>query len=163
MMDSWMNGKGSGIAEEKSAIQQSIFPKIHSSRGFSLLEVLVALVVFAIGVSGMLVALGHHMKDVSFSEDYARALRIATREMNALRRYKFIPEAEMTGEEGRYVWLTEVEEVDDELPGITSDEAGQSRAPKPCSMSVLVQWSDVEGGELKRRVELNGLELFQRR
>jgi prepilin-type N-terminal cleavage/methylation domain-containing protein len=126
--------------------------KPHSKQGFSLLEVLVALVVFAIGVSGMLVALGHFMKDVSFSEDHARAIRIATREMNALRRFKFMPDSEITGEQGRYVWLTEVEEVDDELPGITSDEAGQTRAPKPCSISVRVEWSDIEGGELKRKV-----------
>ena len=122
-----------------------------------------ALVVFSIGVSGMLVALGHHMKDVSFSEDHARAIRIATREMSALRRFKFMPDTETTGEEERYVWITEVEEVEDDLPGITSDEAGQSRALKPCSMLVRVQWSDVEGGELKRKVELQGLELFQRK
>jgi prepilin-type N-terminal cleavage/methylation domain-containing protein len=135
----------------------------HSKQGFSLLEVLVALVVFAIGVSGMLVALGHHMKDVSFSEDYARAIRIATREMNALRRVKYLSEVEMTGEEGRYVWTAEVEEMDEELPGVTSDESGKSRALKPCAMSVLVQWSEIEGSDLSRKVELQGLELFQRR
>ncbi len=134
-----------------------------SSGGFSLLEVLVALVVFAIGVSGMLVALGHHMKDVSFSEEYARALRIATREMNALRRFKFVPTAEIEGGQGRYVWTAAIEEMDDELPGMTSDEAGRSRGLQPYSMSVLVQWSDVEGGELRRKVELQGLELFQSR
>jgi len=134
---------------------------LQNHAGFSLLEVLVALVVFAIGVSGMLVALGHHMKDVSFSEDHARGIRIATREMNALRRFKFVPTVEIEGEEGRYVWIAEVEEMDDDLPGITSDEAGRSRGLKPYALSVLVQWSDVEGGELRRKVELRGLELFQ--
>ena len=58
---------------------------------------------------------------------------------------------------------TVLEEVEDELPGVTSDEAGKARALKPCSMSVLVQWSDVEGGDLRRKVELQGLELFQKR
>ncbi len=136
---------------------------LQNHAGFSLLEVLVALVVFAIGVSGMLVALGHHMKEVSFSEDHARAIRIATREMNALRRFKYIPNTEIEGEEGRYIWTAEVEEMDDDLPGVTSDEAGRSRGLKPYAMSVLVQWSDVEGGELRRKVELQGLELFQGR
>ncbi len=132
-------------------------------RGFSILEVLVALVVFAIGVTGMLVALGHQMKDVSFSEDHARAIRIATREMNALRRLKYVPESELTGEDGRYVWSAMAEELDEELPGMTSDETSRSRALKPYTLAVRVQWSDVAGGELRREVELQGLELFQRK
>ena len=123
-----------------------------------------ALLVFAIGVTGMLTALGHHMKDVSLSEDHARGVRIAQREMNALRRLQYFPDSELTGEEGRYVWTTEVEEADtDELPGVDSDEVSNSRVLRPCTMSVLVQWSDVDGGELRRRVLLQGLELFQRR
>jgi prepilin-type N-terminal cleavage/methylation domain-containing protein len=130
--------------------------------GFTILEILVALLVFAIGVTGMLGTLAHHMKDVSLSEDHARGVRMAQREMNALRRLRYLPEAELTGEEGRYVWTTTVEEADyDELPGVDSDEVGSSRALKPCNMTVLVQWSDVEGGELKRRVLLQGMELFQ--
>ncbi|VGO22179.1 type IV pilus modification PilV family protein [Pontiella sulfatireligans] len=133
-------------------------------KGFTILEILVALLVFAIGVTGMLAALTHHMKDVSLSEDHARGVRIAQREMNALRRMKYLPDAEMTGEEGRYVWTTTVEEADyDELPGVDSDETGSSRALKPCNMTVLVQWSDVEGGELRKRVLFQGLELFQQR
>lgn len=148
--------KWSNISPERSE-------KKHSAGGFSLLEVLVALVVFAIGVSGMLVALGHHMKDVSFSEDHARAVRIATREMNALRRFKYVPDAEIEGEEGRYTWTALVEEMDDELPGMTSAEAGRTRNLKPYAMSVLVQWGEGEGGEPKRKVELWGLELFQSR
>ena len=135
----------------------------HRNRtGFTILEILVALLVFAIGVTGMLGALAHHMKDVSFSEDHARGVRIAQREMNALRRLKFFPDQELSGSEGRYVWTTTVEEADsDELPGVDSDEVSASRALHPCNMSVLVQWSDVEGGELKRRVLFQGLELFQ--
>ena len=133
-------------------------------QGFTILEILVALLVFAIGVTGMLTALGHHMRDVTSTEDHARGVRIAQREMNALRRLKFIPDEESTGEEGRYVWTTTVEEADlDELPGADSDETANARALRPCNMSVLVQWSDVDGGELKRRVVFSGIELFQRR
>jgi prepilin-type N-terminal cleavage/methylation domain-containing protein len=133
-------------------------------QGFTILEILVALMVFAIGVTGMLTTLGHHMRDVSYAEDHARGVRIAQREMNALRRLKFFPEEETAGEEGRYVWTVTVDEADyDELPGVDSDEVGRSRALKPCTMSVLVRWSDVEGGELRRRVLMQGMELFQRR
>lgn len=136
----------------------------HFQSGFTILEIMVALLVFAIGVTGMLAALGHHMKDVSLAEDHARGVRIAQREMNALRRLKFFPESEMSGEEGRYVWTASVEEADyDELPGVAADEVGSARALKPCNISVLVQWSDVGGGELKRRVLFRGMELFRRR
>jgi Tfp pilus assembly protein PilV len=138
--------------------------KQNTAAGFTILEILVALLVFTIGVTGMLAALGHFIKDVSLSDDHARAVRIAQREMNALRRMKYFPDEEVSGEEGRYVWMTTVEEADlDELPGVTSDELSSSRALRPCNMSVLVQWSDVEGGELKRRVLFQGLELFQGR
>ena len=134
-----------------------------SLSGFSLLEVLVALVIFAIGVSGMLVTLTHHMRDISFTQEHARAVRIATREMNRLRRTRFVPEEESTGDEGRYSWQVVVEEVDEELPGMTDGEAGKSQGLKPYEMSLVVQWSDAPGGEPNSKVELHGLELFQKR
>jgi type II secretion system protein I len=138
-------------------------PSIQKS-GFTLLEILIALAVFAIGVTGMLTALGNHVKGVSLSEDHARAVRIAQREMNTLRRSRYLPDTEMSGAEGRYVWTTTVEEADyDNLPGVDSDEFASARALRPCNMAVMVQWSDVEGGELKRRVLFQGLELFQQR
>lgn len=133
-------------------------------QGFTLLEILIALAVFAIAVTGMLAALGNHVKGVSLSEDHARAVRIAQREMNAMRRLRYIPDSEMTGEAGRYAWSTTVEESDvDNFPGADSDEFSSSRALRPCDMTVMVQWSDVEGGELKRRVLFRGIELFQQR
>lgn len=131
-------------------------------QGFTLLEILIALAVFAIAVTGMLAALSNHVKGVSLSEDHARAVRIAQREMNAMRRMQYMPDSEMTGDEGRYVWSTTVEESDyDNLPGVDSDEFGNARAQRPCDMTVMVQWSDVQGGELKRRVLFQGMELFQ--
>lgn len=133
-------------------------------QGFTILEILVALMVFAIGVTGMLGALSHHMKDVSLSEDHAHGVRIAQREMNALRRLRYMPDVEMTGEEGRYIWTTTVDEADyDELPGVDADEVSNSRALRPCDLTVLVQWSDVDGGEIRRRVRFKGIELFLRR
>jgi type II secretion system protein I len=136
----------------------------HGKSGFTLLEILIALTVFAIAVTGMLAALGNHVKSVSLSEDHARAVRIAQREMNAMRRLRYMPDSEMTGEEGRYLWSTTVEESDyDNLPGVDSDEFSNARALRPCDMTVMVHWSDVEGGELKRRVLFRGVELFQQR
>lgn len=133
-----------------------------NKNGFTLLEILIALAVFAIGVTGMLTALGRHVKDVSLSEDHARAVRIGQREMNRIRRLSLMPSMEMTGEEGRYVWSANVEEADiDTLPGTDSDDFANARAHRPCDITLMVQWSDVDGGELKRRVLFRGVELFQ--
>ncbi len=130
--------------------------------GFSLLEVLVALVVFAIGVTGMLAALGYSLRDISYAKDHAQAVRIAVREINTLRRLTYIPEAESDGEEGRFSWMAEVVVMDlEDLPGMNSDDAGQSDALVPCEMQVIVSWSDDAGGEPAHRVKLNGIELFE--
>lgn len=130
--------------------------------GFSLLEVLLALVVFSIGVSGMLAALGHNLRDINYSKDHAQAMRIASREMNTLRRLTYIPEAESAGEAGRFLWTAEVVAIDiSELPGMDSDDAGQVNTLVPCEMEVTVSWSDDVGGERMHRIKLNGLELFE--
>lgn len=130
--------------------------------GFSLLEVLVALVVFSIGVTGMLAGLGYNLRDVSYTKDHARAVRVANREFSALRRQTLMPEAESSGEEGRFSWSTEVEAMDVEsLPGMSSDDEGRSDALIPCTIHVQVNWSNDAGGEPVHRVVLDGIELFE--
>ena len=130
--------------------------------GFSLLEVLVALAVFAIGVTGLLVALGRNLNDISYMKDHAQALRIASHEMNSLRRLTYIPEAETTGGEGRFSWHAEVTVMNiNELPGMDSDDAGQSDALTPCEMTVTVHWSDDADGEPAHKVTLSGIKLFE--
>jgi len=134
------------------------------SEGFTLLEVLVALVVFSIGVGGLMVGMGYHLKDISYIEDHAHAVRIASREMNALRRLNRIPEEETHGEEGRFVWFVQVEEMDsDTLPGMGITEENSRNAYQPCLMTVIVRWADIEGAEPTRQVTLKGIELFRKR
>lgn len=133
-----------------------------SKKGFTLLEVLVALVVFAIGVTGMLAALGHSLRDINYTKDHAQALRIATREMNTLRRLTYVPDAESSGAEGRFSWQAEVAILDiADLPGMDSDDAGDSDALVPCGMEVTVSWSENIGGEPENKVNLSGIELFE--
>ncbi|QBG48579.1 prepilin-type N-terminal cleavage/methylation domain-containing protein [Verrucomicrobia bacterium S94] len=130
--------------------------------GFSLLEVLVALVVFAVGVTGMLTALGYNLRDISYTEDHAMAVRIASREMNALRRLTYVPDSESGGEEGRFSWRITVEERDvDTLPGMDGDDESQTDALVPCEMEVVVSWSEDAEGEAVHKVKLNGIELFE--
>ncbi|MFA6172595.1 MAG: prepilin-type N-terminal cleavage/methylation domain-containing protein [Kiritimatiellales bacterium] len=123
--------------------------------GFSLLEVLVALAIFGIAAGGVLVALGHHLKNVSFLQDHSRAVRIASREMNALRRMKSLPEEEKEGAEDRFIWVSQVNTDGlDEWPGLDSSTG------TPVRLSVTVQWSDSEGGPSAGKVHLDGFEVI---
>ncbi|MFA7368789.1 MAG: prepilin-type N-terminal cleavage/methylation domain-containing protein [Kiritimatiellales bacterium] len=123
--------------------------------GFSLLEVLVALAIFGIAAGGVLVALGHHLKNVSFLQDHSRAVRIASREMNALRRMTTLPEEEKEGSEDRFSWVSQVNTDGlDEWPGLDSSTG------TPVRLSVTVQWSDSEGGASVGKVHLDGFEVI---
>ena len=123
--------------------------------GFSLLEVLVALAIFGIAAGGVLVALGHHLKNVSFLQDHARAVRIASREMNSLRRLTTFEEGETEGSEERFAWTSQVTtEGLDEWPGL------ESATGTPVRLLVTVQWSDSEGGPTAGKVHLDGFEVL---
>jgi type II secretion system protein I len=123
--------------------------------GFSLLEVLVALAIFGIAAGGILVALGHHLKNVAFLQDHSRAVRIASREINALRRMTSLPEDVTEGSEGRFTWTSQVStEGLEEWPGL------DSASGTPVLLKVTVQWSDSEGGPFTGKVHLDGFEVF---
>ena len=114
-----------------------------------------ALAIFAIAAGGVLVALGHHLKNVSFLQDHSRAVRIASREMNAMRRMPTALEEVVEGSEDRFSWksLASTEGLE-EWPGLTSSTG------TPVRLSVTVQWSDSAGGPATGKVRLDGFEVF---
>jgi len=136
---------------------QSHAPTLHffaRKAGFSLLEVLVALAIFGIAAGGILVALGHHLKNVTYLKDYAQAVRIASREMNALRRNASLDVPE-EGADGRFVWTAEVSTDGlDEWPGLENADG------TPVRLAVTVQWRDHADGPALGKVHLDGFEVF---
>lgn len=143
--------KTSGVRKQGSGIFQTAG---NSRAGFSLLEVLVALAVFGIAAGGVLAALGNHLKNVAFMQDHARAVRIAAREMNALRRGGTLDE-EIEGSEDRFTWTAQAATDGlDEWPGLENADG------TPVLLTVTVQWSDHEDSPPEGRVRLNGFDVF---
>ena len=154
-VEHWKNRKRDG---EHSAFRSFNLPAFCSSArkaGFSLLEVLVALAVFGIAAGGVLVALGHHLKSVAFMQDHARAVRIAGREMNALRRSASLDEEEISGSEDRFSWTAQVHTDGlDDWPGL------EAASGTPVLLAVTVQWSDSGNGSSAGKVHLDGFAVF---
>ncbi len=114
-----------------------------------------ALAIFGIAAGGVLAALGNHLKNVSFMQDHSRALRIASRELNAARRAALPQEGEIEGAQDRFFWTVRTTtEGLGEWPGL------EGAAGTPMILSVVVQWGDRADGPLTGRVRLDGLEVF---
>lgn len=133
--------------------------RLRPVRGFTLLEVLVALVVASVALAGLMRALGEHLKTASWAESRSRALSIARREMTLLRELPTASPEENTGEEGLYRWETRVEETEI-LAEESFPNAGQ-RALRPLQLEVIVEWSAFEGGPTVGRLSLTGIHLFR--
>jgi type II secretion system protein I len=142
-------------------IQSSSLSSFHSSArsaGFSILEVLVALAVFAIAAGGLLAVLGNHMRDVSYLQDQARAVRIARREMDALQRMSSFQTLEESGESGRFSWTRRMtEELPEDLPGEEFADSSAGDSDVLALLQVEVAWSETDGGEPANRVRLQAL------
>jgi len=139
-------------------LHHSRTPLLHSSSGFSILEVLVALAVFAIVAGSLLAVLGNHMRDVSYLQDQARAVRIARREMDSLQRMSVFQTVEETGEAGRFSWTSLVtDDLPLEVPGEEFSDTGASDAEILAFLEVQVSWSEIEGGAASKRVRLQAL------
>ncbi|MFA5689173.1 MAG: prepilin-type N-terminal cleavage/methylation domain-containing protein [Kiritimatiellales bacterium] len=117
--------------------------------GFSLLEVLIALTILGIAAGGILTALGSHLKNVTFIKDHAQAVRIATREMDSLRRAPEFSEDEISGDENGFAWTAGITtEGFDEWPGI------EFAAGTPAQLNITVTW---DGG----KVQMSGFKVFE--
>lgn len=122
--------------------------------GFSILEVLIALVVFTIGIGSLLTATGYNMRDISAAKDHGRAIRIAEREMATLRRETELPDELTEGSEDGFSWTATAEELDlNDLPEMgTADDRSESE--KPALIQVEVRWG------INQKVKLQAYEIF---
>ena len=121
-----------------------------SSRGFSLLEVLVAFVILALVGTALFQLFGGALNNASAADEYSRATLLAeSRLADAAVETTPLREGSDQGstEDGRYSWATKIEPY--AAPGTTADEdrLGQLAAVRLFRISVTVTWPGTLGNQ----------------
>ena len=123
-----------------------------NSRGYSLIEVLVAFMILALALTVLLRIFSGGLSNISASADYARAVLVAEAQLAGAGIAGELSPGETTGEEaGRYRWTRKVRAYP--LPGM----AGTADPPVSAyQVTVTVEWP--RGAQL-RQVDLTSLRL----
>ena len=91
------------------------------SRGFTLLEVMLAVAISAIGIVSLLELFGGSMRLARISTEQTRAVVLASSLMDQALWRAELPERDFSGEEGDYRWTISIKAVDPQLAS-TEDE-----------------------------------------
>ncbi len=129
--------------------------------GFSLLELLIAFVVFAVAMAGVMSVLGEDINNSAALNDYDGAVRLARWKMGELRQLENFSEDEITGEEGKYTWLAYMETVDTEDIPMHVEEDDSESNYSPALLIVEVNWKEDEGSEKLVKFKLEGYKAFK--
>lgn len=122
-------------------------------RGFTLLEVLTAFVVFALTLAALLQVFSSGLRDAQLADEYARAVMIAQSKMDEATATEALEEGRAGGEEAAFRWAVQVSPYDEKAE---SPEAMQ--APELLLRVRLlridseVAWQAADGRERKVRL-----------
>jgi general secretion pathway protein I len=116
---------------------------VNRQRGFTLLEVMLAVAIAAIGIVSLLELFGGSMRLARISAEQTRAVVLASSLMDQALWRAELPERDFTGEEGDYRWSITIKAVDPQLAS-TEDEPLQDISDdyELYEVSVLVQWGN---------------------
>ena len=130
-----------------------------ATRGFSLLEVLVAFVILALVGTALFRLFGTSLNNASLADEYSRAALYAESLLADAAVEAPLREGttQGTSQDGRYAWSTKIESYT--APGATADEErlGQMLPLRPWRLTVSVRWPGDFGGE--RSLELSTVRL----
>ena len=134
------------------------------ARGFTLLEVLVAFVILAVGMGLLLAMLSRGLNQVRRAQDETEASLHAQSLLDSLGVIEALAEGERNGdfEGGRYRYRLQVREVEDPVP-VPEAQPGAPPAPEPVAGPTLYRIAlQVEWGEGGPRQQLDYVTLRAR-
>lgn len=88
-------------------------------RGFSLVELMIALVVIAVGIMALSGIQTHSSRDVYSTGRQSRGLALAQEQLEMARGAGYAAVASVAGTSAPYTWATQVDSVDIELKRVT--------------------------------------------
>ena len=111
------------------------------SRGFTLLEVLVALTILGLGIVTLMQLSSHGLRLLGLSDDYQQAVLVADRVARAT---DTLREGVEGGQEGRFLWERRVALV----PVAEELAPGAGPQPRLYALTVAVRWGSNRALEL---------------
>ncbi|HQW38299.1 MAG TPA: prepilin-type N-terminal cleavage/methylation domain-containing protein [Usitatibacteraceae bacterium] len=90
-------------------------------RGFTLLEVLAAFVVFALTMASLMQVFGGGLRDAQLADEYARAVMIAQSRLAEATATEALKEATASGTEGPFAWEVATTAYDERLEDPAAD------------------------------------------
>ena len=149
--DSSANGGGIG----RGRIAAGIAPTAAragpgSSRGFSLIEVVVALAILALALGSLMQLFGAAARSATLTGERNQALALAESRLALLSAETVLTEGESSGTfDEKYRWRVRVAPFEE-------DAAEERRPLRPLLVSVAVSWGE---GAVERRLSLTGVRL----
>jgi prepilin-type N-terminal cleavage/methylation domain-containing protein len=130
------------------------------AHGFTLLEVMIAVSIAAIGIVSLLELFGGSMRLARISAEQTRAVVLASSLMDQALWRAELPERDFEGDEGDFRWHMTIEAVDPQL-GATEEEPleEQSEDYELYEVAVWVEWG---GAQTPKSVVLKSLRVMEK-
>jgi len=123
-------------------------------RGYSLIEVLVAMMLLALVQTVLMSTFSTSLRNVDTAQDYSRAMLLAESRLASLGVSEPLRVGESTGEEGGLTWQVQVADFADDDGSVSG-----GLRPQAYSVQVTVSWPATAGRN--RQVKLSSLKLDQ--